>query len=379
MGDIKIFNKSDLIKLCISCPVFKKYWRFNLWSKDCVEYNQLKYCSFYLSKYTFNFTKNFILRHFSRSFLLILYDSPIFIKFIKSGFIKHIDFNFLLFFQENFLMHSRRPNKDIENFVDLYFQRHVRKRFEKDLLCCLVKAVNELVPQSVRRPVILRFQECYLNSVLEGTDSDCLKDLPGIKNLIYKKEFGITEINKKSGIFERLFTIFEKKIYKSFNIYKKSLYIIPLGLPIPSFAVSGKFSYKCINYVNKKNIFYYNCSLINQKYLIHQYSFKLKCFNCLYLLFFKGFQGFYFFWSHSNLDILLKGAFNNKRYKDFDYLFDFALEGLEEFNYRKTKIQAPGHYKSYHTINLKVTSISVKVLKDLPTTLNNHFLKYSNK
>ena len=49
---------------------------------------------------------------------------------------------------------------------------------------------------------------------VEGTDSNCLKDLPGINNLIYKKEFefGIAEINKKLGIFERLFTIFEKKM-----------------------------------------------------------------------------------------------------------------------------------------------------------------------
>ena len=28
-------------------------------------------------------------------------------------------------------------------------------------------------------------------------------------------------------------------------------------------------------------------------------------------------------------------------------------EGLEEFNYRKTKIQSPGHHNSFHKINLK--------------------------
>ena len=41
-------------------------------------------------------------------------------------------------------MRSRRPDKDVEIFVDLYFQRHIRFFF-KDLLCCLAKAVNELV------------------------------------------------------------------------------------------------------------------------------------------------------------------------------------------------------------------------------------------
>ena len=76
-------------------------------------------------KKTLNFIKVFILRYFSLYCLLIFYDSPIFIKFIKSGFIKYyVDFNFLLFFQEKFLMHSRRPDKKyIENFVDLSLHR----------------------------------------------------------------------------------------------------------------------------------------------------------------------------------------------------------------------------------------------------------------
>ena len=49
-----------------------------------------------------------------------------------------------------------------------------------------------------------------------------------------------------------------------------------------------------LNYVNKKYIFSY-CSSINKKCVIHQYSFKLKWFNCLYLLFFKGFNVCLFF------------------------------------------------------------------------------------
>ena len=42
-----------------------------------------------------------------------------------------------------------------------------------------------------------------------------------------------------------------------------------------------------------------------------------------------------FIFAHSNLDILFKVALNNKRHENFYHLFDFALEGLEEFNYRK--------------------------------------------
>ena len=45
----------------------------------------------------------------------------------------------------------------------------------------------------------------------------------------------------------------------------------------------------------------------------------------------------FLFFAHSNLDILFKGALTNKRHKNFDHLFDFALEGLEEFNYRKLR------------------------------------------
>nr|UNI92469.1 hypothetical protein [Silvetia siliquosa] len=319
------------------------------------------------------------MKYFSLSFLLILYDSPIFIKFIKSGFIKYVDFKFLLFFQENFLMHTRRPDKDIENFVDLYFKRHIRKKFENDLLCCLTKAVNELVPQSIRRPLILRlrFKECYLNSILKVTNYNCLRDLPRINTSIYKSGFVCRSVgtNKTEGISELLFKTFKRKIYRSFKVYKNSLYIIFSGLPSSSFAVSEKFSYHCIN----KKYTFYCCSSINKEDLIHQYSFKLKWLNCLYLLFFKGLYIYFFFFAPSNLDILFQGGLNNKRHKNFDHLFDFALEGLEQFNYRKTRIQSPGHYKSFHKKNLKATIISGEVLKDLPITLNNYFLRYSNK
>ena len=85
------------------------------------------------------------------------------------------------------------------------------------------------------------------------------------------------------------------------------------------------------------------------------------------------------FFAHSNLDMLFKGALNNKICKKFDNLFDFALEGLEELNYRKTKIQSPKHHTSFHKINLKTTIISGEVLKDLPITLNSYFSGYSIK
>ena len=77
----------------------------------------------------------------------------------------------------------------------------------------------------------------------------------------------------------------------------------------------------------------------------------------------------FFFFAHYNLDILFKGALTNKRHKKIDHLFDFALEGLEEFNYRKTKIQSPGHHNTFHKINLKATIISGEVLKKITYNL----------
>ena len=46
--------------------------------------------------------------------------------------------------------------------------------------------------------------------------------------------------------------------------------------------------------VNKKYFFSY-CSSLNKEYLVHQYSFKIKWFNCLYLLFLKAFMDFILF------------------------------------------------------------------------------------
>ena len=136
MGEIKIFDKNDLIKFCRSCPVFEKYWRYNLWSKECVEYNQLKYCNFHLSRYILNFIKDFILRHCSLYFSLILYDSPIFIKFIKSRFIKYVDFSFLVFFKKKFLCIRGALIKILKKLL-IYFSKGILEKKKKtSLLSC---------------------------------------------------------------------------------------------------------------------------------------------------------------------------------------------------------------------------------------------------
>jgi len=150
MKNAKKYSKNDLSKLYDSCPIFKKYCQFNLWSEEFDEYGKVKYCETYLHKYIYAFTQRHLLQCFSPSFLGILHTSPPFIKFMKSGFIKYIDFHFLLFFQANSFHYSTSSVDDIEAFVEGYFQKYSRKVFEEDLFKCLLTSINELVPQSLQ-------------------------------------------------------------------------------------------------------------------------------------------------------------------------------------------------------------------------------------
>ena len=48
---------------------------------------------------------------------------------------------FLLFFQEHFLMHSRRPDKDIESFVKSIFpEAYLKKKMKKIFFVVLPKS-----------------------------------------------------------------------------------------------------------------------------------------------------------------------------------------------------------------------------------------------
>ena len=146
----KKHSKDDLAEFSNHCPIFKKYCQFNLWSEEFSEYDNVKYCGVYISRYIHAYTQDFLLKYFSPTFLSVLYTSSFFMKFVKSGFIKYIDYHFLLFFKCNFFLYSSRSSCDIETFVEQYFQRHIKRSFEEDLLICLTASVNELVPKSLQ-------------------------------------------------------------------------------------------------------------------------------------------------------------------------------------------------------------------------------------
>nr|YP_448659.1 hypothetical protein DevioMp23 [Desmarestia viridis]AAS79045.1 hypothetical protein [Desmarestia viridis] len=150
MKSAKNHSKNDLSILYDSCLVFKKYCQLNLWSEEFGEYDKVKHCGTHLYRYISAVTQVRILQCFSPAFLAILRTSPSFTKFMKSGFIKYIDFHFLLFFQYNSFHYSNDSFEEIETFVEEYFEKYSRKVFEEDLLKCLIRSINDIVPQSLQ-------------------------------------------------------------------------------------------------------------------------------------------------------------------------------------------------------------------------------------
>ena len=126
MEKAKKYSKTDLADFYAVSPVFKRYSQLNLWSENFSEYYNIKYCEIYLSQYIFGCVQKYILEHFSESFLLDLYTSLNFLKFIKSGFFKYINLHFLFFFQNNRFFLSEDYHEGVEIFVEEYFQRYIK-------------------------------------------------------------------------------------------------------------------------------------------------------------------------------------------------------------------------------------------------------------
>nr|YP_009228490.1 hypothetical protein MOGBL39 [Saccharina sculpera]ALI31102.1 hypothetical protein MOGBL39 [Saccharina sculpera] len=165
MVKAKRYSEADLADFYSVSPVFKKYSHLHLWSENFSEYHNLKYCEVYLSQYILGFTKKYILEYFSKSFLLTLQNSQNFLKFIKSGFFKYIDYHFLLMFQNNCFFCFEESHKEVEIFVEEYFQRYIQNFFERDLLMCLVTCIHNRVPKSF---------DVYLNNRLKSIYNELL-------------------------------------------------------------------------------------------------------------------------------------------------------------------------------------------------------------
>nr|QWK44383.1 hypothetical protein [Arthrothamnus bifidus] len=174
MVKAKRYSEADLADLYSVSPVFKKYSQLHLWSENFSEYYNLKYCEVYLSQYVFGCTQKYILEYFSKSFLVILQNSPNFLKFIKSGFFKYINYHFLILFQNNCFFCFDEPHEEVEIFVEEYFQRYIQNFFERDLLMCLVTCIQSRVPKSF---------DVYLNNQLKSIYNELIFLELNIKSL----------------------------------------------------------------------------------------------------------------------------------------------------------------------------------------------------
>lgn len=141
----KNHGKNDSVNFYYSCVLFKRYYQYNLWFGGFGEYNNIKYCKIYIQKYIYCWISLFLLQHFSPSFVIILYKNPRFIKFVDSGFFKHLDYHFLLSFHNNCFTFNSEGKKQIRVFVISYFQIFLKRHLGKDLLFLLIKVINEMI------------------------------------------------------------------------------------------------------------------------------------------------------------------------------------------------------------------------------------------
>nr|YP_010118793.1 hypothetical protein F6D47_mgp17 [Laminaria solidungula]QQY85011.1 hypothetical protein [Laminaria solidungula] len=252
MEKAKRYSETDLADFYVVSPVFKRYSQLNLWSENFSEYRNIKYCEIYLSQYVFGYVQKHILEHFSESFLLTLYNSPKFLKFIESGFFKYINPHFLFFFQNNRFFFSEDSYEEVETFVEEYFQRYIKIFFDRDLLICLVACLYEIVPKSFRKYLNTRLKFIYKEFILIESDTKSLSNSVVILNFVKNKKnkyYPLGFVDYKNTIkffcFDRykantyikrefsyfFLTGFDYKIYKSLNFMKEAR-----GVLKPSFS-----------------------------------------------------------------------------------------------------------------------------------------------
>lgn len=364
MGSAKKYSKNDLARLYESCPAFKKYCQFNLCSEEFGEYDKVKYFEKYLQEYTHAFIQRQLLQCFSSSFLAILHTSPSFMKFVKSGFIKYIDFHFLLYFQSNSFHYSNASFKAIELFVEEYFQRYSRKVFEEDLLKCLVKSVNEVVPKSLQGFMDSRLRFFYNqnlssqiidiplyngvkveNNILAFKKSCCSRDLEDKHFIKYFYLPNCVTLSIRllclAEVFSTSYLKFGNKSYKSLVVCKD-----PLSVAVPyffnTFLLDTPYDWGLsFGVANKKKqvnkCLFFEC-FIDKSSFVFNYFFKLlnSRYNeeILYMLSMGYDWCFYRFLdvTYKPLNMPLPLGQNIKVFKkDIHLLLEFFVEGFDDF------------------------------------------------
>nr|QWK44614.1 hypothetical protein [Laminaria ephemera] len=352
----KRYSETDLADFYTVSPVFKRYSQFNLWSENFSEYHNIKYCEIYLSQYIFGYIQKYILEHFSESFLLTLYNSPKFLKFIKSGFFKYIDLHFLLFFQNNLFFFSENSHEEMEIFVEEYFQRYIKFFFERDLLICLVACIYEIVPKSFRGYLNIRLKFIYKELLLIKSDTKSLSNSVVILNSVESKKnkyhplgfvghnntikFFCFDSDKVNISIKREFSFFfltgfNYKIYKSSNLMKKVPYVLK-----PSFSGGGledtMYTWgHCLINTHKKvlpQLFNYILSKSSKTSTVYNYLIsnkKIESSLKVYFFLLSGYNWYFYTFpqyvykvsNRSTLNYLKKSS-NNCNY-DFQLLLEF--------------------------------------------------------
>lgn len=299
-------NKINLVEFYMDCQIVKRYCRYNLWSEEFCDYDKIKYCEIFMSKYFRVLVQQHILSYFGPVILRTLQISPCFIKYLKTGFIKYIDFHFLLFFRHNFFLNSKFFIKDIELFVREYFQRYVKEKVKEDLLKYVVKSINELVPVSLRWGFANRLIFLYFNSVISTQASlytpknfSSVLLLNGLNGALLNTSFGWAFFFK--GKYN--YVIFQK--FKSLFSDKNSPF----------------FKYSAVN--NEKHKDTNNISLLSCGYSWCFYVFEKPCYK------------------PSSLNFPLEKKKKIETSDDARTLIDSAIEGLGDFYEKKNDISIP--------------------------------------
>lgn len=255
-------SENALVNLCYSCSLFKKYYQYNLWFGSYVEYNNIKYCKKYTHKYVYYWVHFFLLQRFNLSFVILLYKSPCFIKFVESGFLKYLDYHFLLLFYNNCFVCDLKDKQKIKFFVKFYFQIFLKKRFEKDLLITITKAINEIVSE-----VFLKHLTNRVNTIQISVDQMCLINTLAFKVIkinYYKTYFTNFDNSSKLDFFFLVLKFVYKSLlnplsFKSNKILK--LYLRPAK--VSKFTIEKSFIDLKTLYCLNKNIQYLTESIEN--------------------------------------------------------------------------------------------------------------------
>lgn len=286
----KSHSVDDLVNFYYSCPLFRKYYQYNLWFGSFGEYDNLIYCTKFINRYVYCWVHFFLLQRFSLSFVIFLYKSPCFMKFLESGFIKYLDYKFLLSFSNNSFRFDNKSKQRLKQYIKSYFYSALKKQVEKDLLILVTKTKKEIIflqypikllemsQISVGRILIsnkhylvgffyfffLIRKDCYKLNIIDFGSSHILK----CSNNIYKPLPLILKLYFKSVNIQNLIDYFEIDVLSEFKNRK-----IDIGLH----KNTNIFFEECLN----TNIFFPTKNLEIKKNIFNKYfiNYTLRKYN----------------------------------------------------------------------------------------------------